>query len=102
MQSPAPGGSRWIDALDDEDLTFIQRFILASGSLKELARIYGVSYPTLRLRLDRLIAKVEVLAKNEPSDPYERLLRAEHAAGRLDRDTLGRLLDGYRKQSSSG
>ena len=45
----------WMAALEDEDGTFIKKFILASGSLKEMAAQYGVSYPTVRLRLDRLI-----------------------------------------------
>ena len=48
----------WMSGLDDEDLAFIKRFMLASGSLKEVARQYGVSYPTVRLRLDRLIQKM--------------------------------------------
>jgi len=43
----------WIDSLDDEDLAFLKRFLLASGTLKELARQYGISYPTVRLRLGR-------------------------------------------------
>ncbi|MSQ94547.1 MAG: DUF2089 family protein [Gemmataceae bacterium] len=47
----------WIDLLEDEDVAFLKRFVLASGSLKELAEAYGLSYPTVRLRLDRLIAK---------------------------------------------
>ena len=45
----------WMAELEDEDLAFIKKFILASGSLKEVASVYGVSYPTVRLRLDRLI-----------------------------------------------
>lgn len=47
----------WMSNLDDEDMTFIKRFLLASGSMKEVAAQYGVSYPTVRLRLDRLIQK---------------------------------------------
>jgi len=31
----------WMANLDDEDLTFIKKFILASGSLKEIAKQYG-------------------------------------------------------------
>lgn len=46
--------------LDDEDMTFIKRFLLASGSMKEVAAQYGVSYPTVRLRLDRLIQKIQL------------------------------------------
>ena len=47
--------SEWIVNLDDEDVSFIKRFLLASGSLKEMARQYEVTYPTVRLRLDKLI-----------------------------------------------
>ena len=49
----------WMSNLDDEDMTFIKRFLLASGSMKEVAAQYGVSYPTVRLRLDRLIQKIQ-------------------------------------------
>ena len=45
----------WLADLEDEDAAFIKKFVLASGSLKEVAALYGVSYPTVRLRLDRLI-----------------------------------------------
>ena len=50
----------WMAELEDEDLAFIKKFILASGSLKEVASVYGVSYPTVRLRLDRLIQKIQL------------------------------------------
>ena len=36
----------WLATLDDEDLSFIKKFIMSSGSLKEIASIYGVT--TLR------------------------------------------------------
>ena len=39
--------------LGDDDLEFVQRLVLASGSLKDLAAEYGVSYPTIRGRLDK-------------------------------------------------
>jgi len=51
---------RWILSLDNEDLEFIRKFILSSGSLKQLAKSYNVSYPTVRIRLDRLIQKIEI------------------------------------------
>ena len=52
---------RWMEQSGEEDLAFIKRFILLSGSLKDLAEAYKVSYPTLRLRLDRLIEKIKIL-----------------------------------------
>jgi hypothetical protein len=88
----------WVDALDDEDLSFIRRFVLASGSLKEIAGIYGISYPTVRLRLDRLIEKVKLLSAESVPSEFERTLRIEYAQGKLDAGTLNRLLEAHRKE----
>lgn len=90
--------TRWVDLLDDEDLAFLKRFLLCSGSLKELAESYGVSYPTLRLRLDRVIQKVQILDDQRIQDPYERVLRAQFAEGKMDTETFKRLLNAYQQQ----
>ncbi len=42
--------------LSDDDQQFVLSFILSSGSLKQMAKLYGVSYPTVRNRLDDLIS----------------------------------------------
>lgn len=47
----------WLANLAEEDLAFIKNFVLSSGSLKQMSQLYQVSYPTMRLRLDRLIEK---------------------------------------------
>jgi len=90
--------TRWIDMLEEEDLAFVKRFILVSGSLKELADAYGVSYPTLRLRLDRLIEKIKILEDERVQDRYERFLRAQFAAGKFDTGTLKQLLKAYQTE----
>ena len=41
--------------LSAEQQRFATEFLLASGSLKEIARKFGISYPTVRARLDRII-----------------------------------------------
>ena len=84
--------SRWIDLLDDEEVAFIRRFILASGSLKELATAYEVSYPTVRLRLDRLIQKIELFEKFQVRSETERLLRAYYAEGKISDSAFQALL----------
>ena len=61
----------WMAGLEDEDLVFIKKFVLASGSLKEMAGEYGVTYPTVRLRLDRLIQNLIELARTEEALPQE-------------------------------
>ena len=82
----------WLASMSDEDASFIKRFVLASGSLKELAKAYGISYPTVRLRLDRLIEKIKVLDSQEILSEFERALRARYAEGKIDMDTLKALL----------
>ena len=82
----------WMEALEDEDVTFIRRFVLASGSLKEMAAQYGVSYPTVRLRLDRLIQKIR-LAETTEADPYVALVKRLAVDDKLDFDTAKLLLN---------
>jgi hypothetical protein len=95
---PVPENQRWVDLLEEEDLAFLKRFVLLSGSLKDLAGAYRVSYPTLRLRLDRLIGKIKLLDDQKTEDRYERLLRAQFADGKFDGATFKQLLTTYQQQ----
>jgi hypothetical protein len=88
----------WIDHLDDEDLAFVKRFVLASGSLKELAAAYDITYPTVRLRLDRLIEKIKILDDQEILSDFERVLRASFAEGKIELETLKLLLKEHRRE----
>jgi len=45
--------------LSKDDQSFVSDFIKASGSLKEMANIMRVSYPTVRNRLDDIIANLK-------------------------------------------
>ena len=45
--------------LNSDEQDFILKFVGASGSLKEMARLLGVSYPTVRNRLDEVIARLK-------------------------------------------
>ena len=73
----------WLEALDDEDRQFLKRFILSSGSLKALCDEYQVSYPTLRARLDRLIAKVKAAEDPKVADSFQRKLHVLVADGKM-------------------
>ena len=86
----------WMAEREDEDLTFIKKFLLASGSLKDVASLYGVSYPTVRLRLDRLIQKIQ-LTENAEADPYISLVKRLAVDDKLDFDTAKILITAYRK-----
>lgn len=86
----------WIVNLDDEDVSFIKRFLLASGSLKEMARQYEVTYPTVRLRLDKLIQKIKISDDTE-SEPYIALIKRLAINDKLDFDTAKVLISEYKK-----
>ncbi len=97
MQDPQ-GKRKWTEYLNEEDQSFVRRFVLASGSLKELARVYGVSYPTVRLRLDRLIQKIEVWESSEIVSGFEKTLRVMYAEGKIDTAGLHALLAAHRAE----
>ncbi len=86
----------WIAGLDDEDVAFIKKFILASGSLKEIATGYGVTYPTVRLRLDKLIQKIRI-AETDSAEPYVALIKRLAVSDKLDFDTAKILISEYKK-----
>jgi hypothetical protein len=60
----------WLKVLSEEDVHFVKRFVLSSGSLKQMAQEYGVSYPTLRIRLNRLIVKIRLAEDPIGKDPF--------------------------------
>ena len=86
----------WMAGLEEEDVAFIKRFILASGSLKEMAGQYGVTYPTVRLRLDRLIQKIR-LTEDTAADPYIATIKRLAMNEKLDLDTAKVLIAEYKK-----
>ena len=86
----------WITGLEDEDIAFMKNFLLASGSLKDIATQYGVTYPTVRLRLDKLIQKIQI-NDNIQDEPYIGLIKRMAVNDKLDFDTAKILINEYRK-----
>lgn len=54
----------WLLTLDQE---FVKQLVYASGSLKQLAKVYQVSYPTVRMRLNKIIQKIDLIEQNDTS-----------------------------------
>lgn len=86
----------WMVNLEDEDVVFIKKFLLASGSLKEVARQYGVTYPTVRLRLDRLIQKIKI-SEDASTEPFIALIKRLAVNEKIDFDTAKLLTSEYKK-----
>ena len=65
-----------------------------------MAAQYGVTYPTVRLRLDRLIQKIR-LSEAADADPYVALIKRLALSEKLDFDTAKLLIAQY-KQTKGG
>lgn len=88
---------QWILALEQEDAAFLKNFILKSGSLKEIAKLYEVSYPTVRLRLDKLIQKIEISEQQE-DEPFQAFIKGLAVDSRIDLETAKIIIDKYKKE----
>ena len=66
-----------------EDQVFITAFLRSHGSIKEMEQIFGVSYPTIKARLNRIAGQLEFVDNNpSPSraEVLERLKNGEITA----------------------
>ena len=66
-----------------EDQVFVAAFVRAHGSIKEMEQVFGVSYPTVKARLNRIARKLE-LVETDPrpsrAEVIDRLRRGEITA----------------------
>ena len=69
--------------LSAEDQVFVAAFVRSHGSIKEMEQVFGVSYPTVKARLNRIGASLEFV-ETDPgpgrAEVLERLARGEISA----------------------
>lgn len=76
-----------------EDQVFVAAFVRSHGSIKEMEQVFGVSYPTVKARLNRIAAAlefVEVDPRPSRSEVLERLGRGEITADEAVAELEGR------------
>ena len=69
--------------LSADDQIFVTAFVRSHGSIKEMERVFGVSYPTIKSRLTRIANSLEFVETNptpSKSEILERLQRGEITA----------------------
>ena len=72
-----------------EDQVFVVAFVRSHGSIKEMERIFGVSYPTIKSRLTRIADSLEFVETNpmpSQAEILDRLQRGEISAPDAIRD----------------
>ncbi|HTS06607.1 MAG TPA: DUF2089 domain-containing protein [Candidatus Eisenbacteria bacterium] len=75
--------------LSMDDQIFITAFVRSHGSIKEMERVFGVSYPTIKSRLTRIADSLEFVETNptpSKSDVLARLQRGELSAEQAIRE----------------
>src|SRR5580658_2969402 len=65
-----------------EDQIFVTAFVRSHGSIKEMERIFGVSYPTIKSRLNRIAGRLDFVETDPDPEPggadvVDRLQRGE-------------------------
>jgi len=91
---PATGSTAGpLSRLSGEDQAFIVNLVLHSGSLKGLAEVYGVSYPTIRARLDKVIERLTGVIEGRPPDPLKDYLADLIRRGAMNVDTARRIAE---------
>jgi len=87
--------------LSSEDQTFVAAFVRCHGSIKQMEQLFGVSYPTIKNRLNRigaLLPFVEVAPESEPAPPSTSELLTGLERGEL---SVEEVLDQLRQKESS-
>lgn len=87
----------WILSLENEDLEFIKKFVVHSGSLKNVAKIYDVSYPTVRIKLDRLIEKIKLHDEVENED-FIQFIKQLSIDDRIELEEAKLIIEKYKKE----
>jgi hypothetical protein len=76
-----------------EDQVFVAAFLRSHGSIKEMEQVFGVSYPTVKARLNRIAAQLEFVEtdpKPSRNEVLDRLERGEISAADAIRQLEGK------------
>jgi hypothetical protein len=78
--------------LSPEDQVFVAAFVKSHGSIKEMEAVFGVSYPTVKARLNRICAQLTLVETNPApgrAEVLDRLARGEITAEQAIKELEG-------------
>ena len=86
----------WFLELSTEDQEFVKQLVLSSGSLKQLAKIYDVSYPTVRPRLKMVIQTINLIDSKQANSFEGRIMKMV-IAEKISLDVAKEIISDYRE-----
>lgn len=101
MDERHPISAHPLASLETGDLDLVAELVLQSGSLKAVAQRYGVSYPTIRSRVDRLIERLRRAMTGESADPLTETLARCVERGECTAAAARRILDAARRSAAA-
>jgi len=84
-------GNFSLDAANEE---FLKAFIGSRGNIKEVEKILGISYPTARARLDKLIEAMGLSVKSQPSENERSRILEQLEKGEINAEAAVKYLKG--------
>lgn len=63
--------------LSDDDQLFVAAFVRFHGSIKEMEKLFGISYPTVKTRLNRIADQLNLIDIDPPAPREDILARLE-------------------------
>ncbi|MCK4543818.1 MAG: DUF2089 domain-containing protein [Spirochaetales bacterium] len=79
-------------SLSEKDIEFVELFVRLRGNIKEMEKALGVSYPTVRGRLDSVISNLGFQTKRGPSKERRKEVIDQLEAGKITAEEAARLL----------
>ena len=77
-------------SLSEDEQIFVELFVRNSGSLKEMANIMQVTYPTIRSRLNAIIKKMEKVQSDK--ERYKDIVLNQVEEGKLTPETAANII----------
>lgn len=77
-------------SLAEDEQLFVELFVLNSGSLKKMAKIMQVTYPTIRSRLNSIIKKLKQIANDR--EDYKETILQKVEEGKLSPETAANII----------
>ncbi|WP_230910512.1 DUF2089 family protein [Weissella cibaria] len=86
----------WFLELSTEDQEFVKQLVLSSGSLKQLAKIYDVSYPTVRTILNMVIQTINLIDSKQANSFEGRIMKMV-IAEKISLDVAKEIISDYQE-----
>jgi hypothetical protein len=85
-----------LGSLTEEQIRFVRVFLASRGNIREMGKELGISYPTVRSRLDEILEALGLASDDEPDDVLEKVRR-----GKLPVEEAARIIADWHEEKEA-